>query len=349
MVLTPPFDDNVPPLERLWLVRAPVPSASSIAWSLGWLAEEFAADGIQLDWIREETRRHASVTSVERLRGTLREGGNVSALMERSNGSPTRVIGLTWIDESQSIIVRPGSEIYKPQDLRNKRVAIPASTRTHGSDTVRAMSLRGIENALSLAGLTLDDVTVVEIPGTTIDYSDPLTIQRMWTGLDWVRDGRVDAVYVKGAAGLEAAQELGLSVGIDLDVYPSRLGRVNNGTPRPIVVHESLIENHFDIVVRFLDRTLMAADWAANHLPELVEILQRETFAGPAGISAAYRNNFHRSLHPSLEQDRIDLLRLQEEFLWRHDFLSARVDIDRWIDPRPLAEAQRLREGRRAA
>jgi len=344
-----PASENAPALERLWLVRAPVPSASSVAWSLGWLSEEFARDGIQVDWIREETRRYAALTSVERLRGTLREGGNISALIERSKGSPTRVIGLTWIDESQSIIVRPGSEIYKPQDLKNKRVAIPASLRSDDSETVRAMSLRGIENALALAGLTLADVTVVEIPGIMIDYSDPLTIKRMWAGLDWVQDGRVDAVYVKGAAGLEAAQALGLTVGIDLDVYPSRIGRVNNGTPRPIVVHESLIEDHFDIVVRFLDRTLMAADWAANHRTELVEILQRETFAGPAGIKAAYRDNFHRSLHPSLEQDRIDLLRLQEEFLWRHEFLSQRVDIDNWIDPRPLAEAQRLRERRLAA
>lgn len=335
-------------LDHIWMVRAPVPSASSIAWSLGWLDEEYAAEGITVGWVREETIRDPLAHSAERQRATFREGGNISALTERSQGQPTRVIGLTWIDERQSIIVRPDSDILEPADLRNRRIAIPGPPPT-GSATVRGMSLHGVENALSLAGLTLNDVQITETPGSRIDYSDPLTINRMWTGLEWVADGRADAVYVKGAAGAEAAKALGLVVGVDLDVYPSRLSRVNNGTPRPIIVHESLIEQHFDVVVRFLYRTLLAADWAANHLPDLIEILQRETFSGPEGIRAAYRNDFHRTLHPSLTSERIDMLRLQEQFLHRHGFLASRVDIDKWIDPRPLAMANKMREELRAA
>ena len=276
------------------------------------------------------------------------EGGNILALMDRARGQPTRVIGLTWIDERQSIIVRPNSGIREPGDLRNMRIAIPAQVETGSTPVVRGMSLHGFVNALSLAGLTLDDVEIVEVPVTSIDHADPLAISRMWTGLDWVADGRADAVYVKGAAGAEAAKARGLIIGIDLDVYPSRLSRVNNGTPRPIVVHESLIEKHFDVVVRFLYRTLLAADWAANHLSDLGEILQRETFAGPEGIRAAYRNDFHRSLHPSLAPERIDMLRLQEQFLHLHGFLESRVDIEGWIDPRPLAMAHEMRKKLRA-
>ncbi|HEX7819773.1 MAG TPA: ABC transporter substrate-binding protein [Sphingobium sp.] len=336
-------------LDQIWMVRAPVPSASSVAWSLGWLDEEYAAEGIKVGWVREETIRDPITHSEQRQRATLREGGNISALIDRSRGQPTRVIGLTWIDERQSIIVRPDSGIREPGDLRKRRIAIPGAEQSSSSLTVRGMSLHGVENALSLAGLTLDDVEIIEIPGARIDYSDPLTINRMWAGLDWVADGRADAVYIKGAAGAEAAEALGLVVGVDLDVYPSRLSRVNNGTPRPIIVHESLIEQHFDLVVRFLYRTLLAADWAANHLPDLIEILQRETFSGPEGIRAAYRNDFHRTLHPSLAAERIDMLRLQEQFLHRHGFLDDRVDIDGWIDPRPLAVANAMREKLRAA
>jgi hypothetical protein len=43
---------------------------------------------------------------------------------------------------------------------------------------------------------------------------------------------------------VEAARERGLVVGIDLDGFPDRRTRVNNGTPRPITVHNSFLENH---------------------------------------------------------------------------------------------------------
>ncbi len=54
--------------------------------------------------------------------------------------------------------------------------------------------------------------------------------------LQAVKDGLVDAVYVKGAAAQDGARKLGLTVGIDLDKLPEKRFRVNNGTPRPIKV-----------------------------------------------------------------------------------------------------------------
>ena len=41
---------------------------------------------------------------------------------------------------------------------------------------------------------------------------------------------------MKGAAAAEDALRAGVVVGIDLDTYPDRRYRVNNGTPRPITV-----------------------------------------------------------------------------------------------------------------
>lgn len=85
-------------------------------------------------------------------------------------------------------------------------------------------------------------------------------------GLDELVKGRVDAVYAKGASAVEAARKRGLRVGIDVDAFPDRRLRANNGTPRPITVHESLLENHFDLVVRFLAQTPRTADWTAENL-----------------------------------------------------------------------------------
>lgn len=156
--------------------------------------------------------------------------------------------------------------------------------------------------------------------------------------------GRVDAVYVKGASAVEAARERGLVVGIDLDAFADRRTRVNNGTPRPITVHASFLEDHFDLLVRFLAQTLRTADWAADNLQGVYDILKSETRAGDVGVAAAYRNGFHRNLHPDLSPERVRLLRMQKNFMWLHGFLDADFDLDAWIDPRPLQAARALLE-----
>jgi ABC-type nitrate/sulfonate/bicarbonate transport system substrate-binding protein len=110
-----------------------------------------------------------------------------------------------------------------------------------------------------------------------------------------------------------------------------------------------MIADHFDLVVRYLDQTLRAADWASNNRAELRHILARETLSTVAGVDAAYRDDYHRSLHPDLSEDRVAMLESQANFLWSHGFLNERVDVARWIDPRPLQAALRRRADRVAS
>ena len=344
-----PTDVQDTALGNIWLTRTPVPSASGLAWSLGWLDDEFRADGVRVNWIREDALRGVPDDAGEQRRTMFREGGNIPALALRAQGADTRCVGLTWIDERQAIMVRPDRPIVELSDLRGMRVALPGFARNRAYSIVRGMSLHGIESALALAGLRFGDVELVDVPAPPANFAEPESMQRMWSGLDWLADGRVDAVYIKGAPAAEAAHRLGLVVGIDLDAYPSRRTRINNGTPRPIIVHRHMIEHHFDVVTRFLRRALDAADWAANHLEAFNRILERETFAGPQGVAFAYRADFHRSLHPNLSAERIDMLKVQEQFLRRNGFLDSRVDVDTWIDARPLEAAIALRAGRAAA
>ncbi|MEU9841055.1 ABC transporter substrate-binding protein [Actinomadura sp. NPDC048032] len=319
---------------NLWFTRCPVPTATGIAADRGWLADEFAADGIAVrslqdagtEDVRGEHYRH-------RLATLVREGGNVPALWARSNGAPTRLIGLTWFEERQVIAVRPGSGITEPGDLKGRRLAVPR--RAIEIDFWRAMALRGFDGALRQAGLTLSDAERVELDG------DALPGQ--WEAeLAALRDGRVDAVYTKGAVAVETAARYGAEVGIDLDSLPDRRARVNNGTPRPITVAQRLLDDHPDLVVRFLAVLLGAADWAHDHPEELARVLQAETGSGPAGVAGAYGAGYHRRLHAELGADRLDLLAEQEDFLRRHGFHDARVDVSAWADPTPLAEARGL-------
>ena len=194
--------------------------------------------------------------------------------------------------------------------------------------------------------MSLKDVRLVEV-GSEVGNgvaagSAPANVpglSGLWAGLEQLRAGTVDAVYVKGASAVEAAKNVGAVVGIDTDALADRTHRVNNGTPRPITVHRHLLENHFDLVVRFLHQTLRASEWAKDHLSEVRGFLEGETVAGAEGVAEAYRNGYHLSLHPSLDAERVELFRQQKELLLVHGFLERDFELEQSNDERPLKAA----------
>lgn len=341
--------DHANKLKEIWFTRCPVPTATGLAYKLGWLKQEFDKDGISVSTIQDAPRYFARHHYDHELPTLIREGGSLLSLAARAQGARTKLIGLTWIDEWQAILVRPDSGITQPRDLKGLRVALPAyiehdiHTHVRGCSIARGMSLQGIKGALAHDSLTLDDVNFVEV-GSGRD-SAPGTrdgLGGLWCGIESLVKGEVDAVYVKGASAVDAAKRFGVVVGIDLDSFSDRRFRVNNGTPRPITVHEDFIENHFDLLARFLAQTLRAADWAKDHLEGVYEILKSETRSGDQGVAEAYRNGFHQSLHPALTTELIDLFRIQKNFTLIHGVLDRDFDLDSWIDPRPLEAARKL-------
>ena len=333
-------------LKEIWFTRCPVPTATGLAYKLGWLQDEFAQDGIAVATIQDAPKALARHHYDHDISSLIREGGSLLALAAKAQGAKTKLIGLTWIDEWQVILVRPDSGISKPADLKGLRVALPAyvereiPAHIRGSSIARGMSLQGIKGALAHDGLTLDDVTFVEVGSGQGTHAG---LGSLWEGLESLARGEVDAVYVKGASAADAARHYGAVVGIDIDQFTDRRYRVNNGTPRPITVHEDFIENHFDLLVRFLTQTLRAADWAASNLEGVHAILKSETRSGDEGVATAYRNGFHQSLQPTLSRELLDLFKIQKNFTLIHGVLDRDFDLESWVDARPLAAArQRL-------
>ncbi|GAB0102805.1 ABC transporter substrate-binding protein [Nocardia sp. JMUB6875] len=321
-------------LDTLWFTRCPVPTATGIAADRGWFTDEFAPDGIQVRSLQDAgTGRSPEDHFTHALTGLFREGGNVPALWTRGNGEPTRLIGLTWIEERQAILVRRDSAIATPAQLAGARIAIPH--RPIAIDFWRAMALAGFAGALGAAGLALGDVVPVEVQAA------PHAPQ--WVAeLEALTAGRVDAVYVKGALAVETAARYDAVIGIDLDAFPDRTVRINNGTPRPVTVHQRLLDEHPEIVVRFLAVLIEAAEWAAANPADVARILAAETGAGATGVAGAYAWTGSADLRLDLSEDRLGLLARQEKFLREHGFLARPVDIAAWTAAEPLAAAHTL-------
>jgi ABC-type nitrate/sulfonate/bicarbonate transport system substrate-binding protein len=328
-------------MAELHFTRCPVPTATGLAADQGWFDAEFAADGVAVRSLQDAAageRLRAEHFSHE-LTSLIREGGNVPALWARSRGADTRLIGLTWIDERQAIVVRGDDGLDAPAQLAGRRVAIPARP-TEAVEFWRAMALAGFAGALGTAGLGLGDVELVDVAPPA--GGDGRGAAGFAPEVQAVVDGRADAAYVKGAPGLEAATRAGARIAIDLDDLPDRTARVNNGTPRPITVHRELLATRHEDVVRFVAVLLRAANWAADNPAGVAEVLARETHAGAESVAGAYRDAFHRSLHPTLDEERLALLARQKDFLLAHGFLEADVDLDAWVDHSVLAAARDL-------
>lgn len=342
-------------LETLWYTRCPVPTGLGIAIQQGWLPEAFAAQGTQVSSLLESndfsTREsHFSHT----LQNSVRHGGSIPAISARSRGRDTRLLGLSWADETQLILASPDSGIATVRDLKGRRFGLP-NWKNVEIDFTRAQALRGLENALRLEGLSVSDVELID---SDIDshYSDEKAVSVggsvSWNGRGAARSranslelvallrGEVDAIFLKGAQGAQVARQFGLTVVIDTGAHPDPLVRSNNGTPRTLAVDGHLLEQHFDAAATIVEQVLRAERWAHAHPDEVRRYLGLETNASEYWVQAAYGQDAHLKLNTDLAEQSVSALQDFAHFLHRWHFIPEAVDVAAWIDARPLDAAR---------
>ena len=256
-------------LDTLWYTRCPVPTGLGIAVQKGWLQDAVGALGTGVQSLRESSDKAVRESHFDHtLRNSVRHGGSIPAIWARAQGRETRVIGLSWADESQLILTRPDSGIHSVKDLKGRTFGLPDWAGAQ-IDFTRAQALRGLENALKLEGLQVGDLQLVNFRygGTFSDgqvqtvNGTPVSQQRVEgrnLELIGLLRGEVDAIFLKGASAAQYAHDFGLRTVIDTGAHPDPLIRSNNGTPRTLAVDLHLLEQHFDVASGILDSVLRA-------------------------------------------------------------------------------------------
>jgi len=344
-------------LDTLWYTRCPVPTGLGIAIQNGWLEDAFRAQGTKLGSILEsndfKTREsHFSHT----VRNSVRHGGNIPAISAKALGRDTRVIGLSWADETQLILASPESGIETVKDLKGRRFGLP-NWKNVEIDFSRAQAIRGLENALSLEGLSVADVELVD-QNIESHYSDVAAQNVNGTlarGLSTSRTrannleliallrGEVDAIFLKGASGAHAANQFGLTTVIDTGIHPDPLIRANNGTPRTLAVDGALIDEHFDAAVTIVEQVLRAEAWAQEHPSDIRRFLARETNSSEYWVTVAYGQDAQTKLKTDLSEQSVAGIQHFTDFLARWKFIPETFDVRSWIDVRPLEAARSAR------
>lgn len=331
--------------DELWITRCPVPTATGIALDQGAFDREFAAEGLTVKTLQETTNdpKLQAQHTYHHLTGLFREGGNIPPLWARAAGVETSVVvGLTWVDERQALLARPGSGIRGAADLKGKRLGVSNSPSV-STDIWRGMALHGYINVLGTVGLTAADVTLVDIDAPVLEGGG-----RRRTGgwsqasVEALLRGDVDVIYAKGAPAAYVQREHGLDIVADINAHPDPRVRINNGTPRPVTAHVNFVRERPDIVARYLAVLLHASDWATRHADDVRRIVAAETVTDEESVALAYGPDLHRSFDVRLTPEWIDAFTVQKNFLRDWKLIPGDIDIARWIVAEPLQEARRL-------
>ncbi len=339
------------PLDTLWYTRCPVPTGLGIALQQGWLQDAFSAQSTRVESLRESNDKAVRESHFDHtLPNSVRHGGNIPALWARAAGRETRVLGLSWADETQLILTLPESGIKTVRDLKGRRFGLPHWVNAQ-IDFSRAQAIRGLENALKLEALEVKDVELVDyviesgqsdapaqrVAGTNV-FGGRRTGGQSAELVGLLR-GEVDAIFLKGASAAHSARQFGLHTVIDTGIHPDPLIRANNGTPRTLTVDLNLIDQHFDSAVRLVDQVLRAEAWAHVNPDETRRFLARESNTSEYWVNVAYGADAHLRLRTDLSETNVAALQDFSDFLLRWKFLPNPVDVRSWIDARPLEAA----------
>lgn len=335
-------------ISEIWYTRCAVPTPVGLAVQLGFLQEAFAKEGVTLKSIRDDPDPVIRKSHFDHhLAYSFRHGGNVPPIRARSEGTRTRLVGITWTDEFQALLVAPESDIRTVADLEGRRFGV--ARRSDGVvDFMAATALKGLVSGLSLGGLSHTSVEIVDIPlpptATAWERADSAFGLRprgsVGAEIAALVRGDVDVIFLKGTGGIAAANLLGLRPVVEFGFHPDPKIRINSGSPRVLTVDSALADERPDLVATILRTLKRTSAWALEHPDEVRRFVARETNASEAVVAAANGPELHRHLDIGLEPELVDAVRHYKDFLLEWGFLAEDFSLSEWIDTRAWSELE---------
>eukprot|EP01036_Dinobryon_divergens_P009770 gene9770-13072_t len=122
-----------------------------------WLEDEFAKDGIKIEWNFFRGAGPAVHEALSAKQLDIVSLGDLAAVIGRARGLPTRFIAATGRGSNSYLATAPGVNIKTVADLKGKKVTVLKGTAYQ----------RTFDNLLATAGLTEKDVKLINMDWPT--------------------------------------------------------------------------------------------------------------------------------------------------------------------------------------
>jgi sulfonate transport system substrate-binding protein len=285
------------PLKALRLDHAYYSPTSLVLRRFGWLEQDFAADGVEVEWVLSAGSNRA----LEYLKsGSLDFGSSagLAALLGKANGNPIRCPYIFSRPEWTALVVPKASPVRSLAELKGRRIAA-----TPGTDPFLFL-LRSLQTA----GLRKSDIEHVPL-----QHAD---------GLAALRRGDVDAW-----AGLDP-----LMATAELDDGARLLYRnVAFNTYGFLNVREAFLDAHPAETKRVIAAYERARKWTIAHPAEAARIVSEEAKVSlqVALLQLKLRTDLG---HPQPSGEHVAALRAAAPVLRQEALVKPGVDLDRTID-----------------
>lgn len=278
-----------------------------IANELGFFEEEFAKDNItiSIDYIGSGAVMTEALTAGELDMSFL---GGQPAFSGISNGNGVKIVSMATTSSSDPcLLVSAGSDITDVSQLKGKNLAVNIGTDNHYQ----------LVEMLGLGGLTEDDINLYNLKGAE--------------AFSALMAGEIDCMQSIAPNTYQFVQNGEARILATMDQTEGRNNQV-------LVAAPEFVEEHGDIIVRFLQVLQRALDYYAENTEECKDLIVK--YVGEnvdRNLMDEYMDKYDCSLHLN-EEDKAYLER-QYEFLYNHDMLSSSIDLETVYDDSFLIEA----------
>lgn len=330
--------------KNIWFTRCPVANASEIAISKGWLREEFKKDGIDIHSVEKLDDRDTHFTHDHPQ--FFREGGNIPPIWAKSNGIDVKLIGLSFLEQKQSILVGKYSPIKSIEDLKGKRLALPRRTNDK-IDFWRATVKHGFITSLEANGVDQKDVEFVDIPVDTKYIGESSYNESVFTSesnkifqkaeTDALHSGKVDAIFSSGGRVSELTLN-GFKEIFDISSLDPEY-RVNIGYPNILTVSGQLAREHPEVVTKYVKTLIDAGNWAKENKKEATKIFADGTYVSEDSFTKSHPDNYNEIINPVISDEGLKALDIEKNFLLKEGFIKNDFSVYDWADKTFIDEA----------
>lgn len=276
-----------------------------------WLEEEFARDGIKVEWNFFRGAGPAVAEALAARQLDLVSLGDLASVIHKSRGLPTRFLFPSGRDSHSYLATAPGVVIKDWADLKGRKVAVLKGTAYQ----------RPFDKLLASAGLTEKDVKLINMD---------------WPGSKAaVVAGQVDATF--GGADLFVLRDKGVGIAL------STKGRgAGYGISSGLLGTEDFIQGNPQLTQRVVRQLVRAAHWAGQEANrEALIKLYADNSGSP---QAVFRNdlegeNLNARYSPLVDEDFVANYQGVLDDGLKLGLLRQGFEIRNWFEPKFVQQA----------